>query len=113
MGTLDAGKQKVEQYIMDLARSGHLEGSVDAVLWWPAEERDGHPARRGEGAGRLGPARDSARRAAQDPVALRIYGKKNNWAALEIVRADIHACVESPEALKKYEAEIREVLMGL
>ena len=112
MGTLDAGKQKVEQYIMDLARSGHLEGSVDAVLWWPAEELDGAPPDGAKGQGG-GASPDSGRGAAQDPVALRIYGKKNNWAALQIVRADLRACVESPEALKKYEAEIREALMGL
>ena len=95
MGTLEAGKKRVEQYILEVARGVNQENALGTVLWWPADSS------KPNGGGAPG------------VELLRIYNKGSSWRSMEVARADIDGCVDAPEVLKKYEGEIAQILADI
>ncbi len=91
MGTLEAGKKRVEQYILEVARGMKREDSVGTILWWPA------------GSSRNGGA-------APGVETLRIYDKGSSWRAMEVARSDLDRCVDAPEVLNGYQSQITQII---
>jgi hypothetical protein len=97
MGSLEAGKAKVEQHIMELARGMKRDSSLGTILWWSAGSPDS----------------DGAVASPDATVPLRIYDKGSGWRSLRLLQSDINACVDSPDVLGKYDSEITEILSDL
>jgi hypothetical protein len=94
METLEAGKSKVENHIMELSRGMKLEDSVYSILWWPGAEA---------GAPFVGTQPETA-------MALRIYCKGTGWRSMELASSDVDGCAEAPGVLEKYDWEICRML---
>jgi hypothetical protein len=96
MSKIDTGKGKVEQLIYGMAQALLPACSITSLVWWSIAQPDS--------------TLDSPH--GPPNVPLRIY-RGNNWRLMEFLRSDIEDCGGAPEVLKKYEAEISEILMEL
>ena len=95
MNKREAGKQRAEQFVTEVAQRVKPE-AVSSLLWWPAD-----PPKSGVASG------------ADDPmVRLRIYSGRS-WRSIGFAGSDLDGSVEDPAALKKYESEIAESLAEL
>ena len=95
MGTLETGKKRVEQYILEVARGLKRQDSLGTVLWWPTKSAGTN------GGGVPG------------PEVLRIYNKGSSWRSMQVSRPDLDGCMDDPHLLEKYESEISEILVEI
>ena len=95
MSILETGKNRVERYILEVARGMNREDSVGTVLWWPTPSDSVHGG--GVSGGEI----------------LRIYNKGTGWRSMEIARPDLDGCLDHPELLTKYESEVSQILVEL
>lgn len=96
MNRREAGKQRAEQFVTELARGLKREGSVGSLPWWST------------GA----PELNGVDKPGDMTVHLRIC-KGKSWRSIGFAGSDIDGCVDDSQVLKKYEGEIAEILAEL
>ncbi len=88
MDKREAGRQKAEHLVAEVARGLKQAGPVGTLLWWTPDEPDDAKA------------------------SLRIY-RGNSWRAIEFAQSDVDQSADDPAVLKKYEGEIAQALTEL
>jgi hypothetical protein len=91
MTEMEMGKQRAEQFIVEIAKKLSLDAGQFELLWWSPEQQEG------------------------TDIQLRIYKGRagNSWRQKQFPRSDIENCVKSPDVLAKHEEEITEILTDL
>jgi len=96
MNETELGKQRLEQFIAEVAKKLGLNSAQFVLLWWSPELQ--------------GTNQEIGKEEATMP--LRVY-KGNSWRLQSFSKSDIDNCVKSPDVLAKYEDEITQILTDL